>query len=65
MDGCVRCGSTSFATGRLADMPARFVADTNGRPLETLRGISLSARICRECGFVELTGDPKELGQGT
>ena len=60
---CVRCGSTSLEAGSLADMPARFIADTNGRPLAKLRGISLSARICRECGLVELTGDPKDLGR--
>ncbi len=60
---CVRCGSTSLEAGHLADMPARFIADTNGRPLERLRGISLSARICRECGLVELMGDPKKLGR--
>ena len=62
LNKCVRCGSLSLKAGRLADMPARFIADTNGRPLERLRGISLSARICRECGLLELTGDPEELG---
>ena len=60
---CGRCGSTSLEAGRLGDMPARFIADTNGRPLANLRGISLSARICRECGLVELMGDPNDLGR--
>lgn len=59
---CMRCGSSLIADGalygpgRMALRPegARFLAMEMGH-------VMTKAMMCRECGFVEITGDVQKL----
>ena len=59
---CLRCGSDHIADGALYG-PSRMALRPDGARFLTLEmgHVMTKAIMCRECGFVEITGDVQKL----
>ena len=62
MSKCVRCGSESLAPGALHG-PRRISFRPEGTKFLTLEtgDVMTKVTMCRECGWIEITGDVEKL----
>jgi ribosomal protein S27AE len=62
MSQCVRCGSESLVPGALHG-PRRISFRPEGTKFLTLEtgDVMTKATMCRECGWIEITGDVEKL----
>ena len=62
MTKCVKCGSELVAAGALYG-PRRMSFRPEGTKFLTLESgdVMTKATMCRECGFIEMTGDVEKL----